>query len=136
MPSISDYVNALNANAVGGNTNAIPSGYALIYSSWGDAQNTSQYSRGGINGALYYNSTTRQFMFAFNGPNTILALSGSGAAESNPTLADAGKDIDMRILQGDATVTRDMSIAVNRFYDNAQLERASSKVTCSSGLSA
>jgi subtilisin-like proprotein convertase family protein len=119
MPSNSDYLNALNANDNVGSSNAAPTGYSLIYSSWGDDLFASYYAGQGIYGAVYYNSTTNQFIFAFNGPNTISAASGLNFLEANPTLANAGAAIDRRIMNGDSTVTDDMTTAALGFYANA-----------------
>ncbi len=44
MPTKSDYLNAINANAAMGSTGALPAGYSLIYSSWGDQKNSGNYT--------------------------------------------------------------------------------------------
>jgi hypothetical protein len=103
-PTLSDYLNAINAVKTGLST-AIPAGYALLYSSTQDAS----FAQKGLAANAYVNSAG-QILIAYLGPVTI-----SPSSSVDPVLKDASIALNNKIAANDESVASEMQQTANNF---------------------
>jgi hypothetical protein len=112
-PTLSDYLNAINAVKSGIST-AIPAGYSLLFSSASDPT----FAENGLSANAYVNYATGQIIIAYNGP--VVVSANSSPYSVDPVLEAAATAIDLQIDSNDPTVTAFMQATADLFYSEVQ----------------
>jgi hypothetical protein len=115
-PTNGDYLNAINATKIG-DPAAIPTGYSLLYSSSQD----STFAQNGLAANAYQNQSTGQIVIAYLGPVTP-----SNFYAPDDLITQAATKINQRIANNDPTVTAEMQVQANRFFNAVKSAAATS----------
>jgi len=127
-PTISAYLMSINSlytvsSSAQIDTSKIPQGYDLVYSTWGvNAKQTDvdNYATQGLYAAVFYNSSTQQYLVTANGPSTLSPSSaGNPYLASNTVLATAAQSLDLGILASNPEVKQQLETVGTAFLVNA-----------------